>query len=83
MLQKRWLLRSSQPLKNHRCCSGVYQRNLARAFSRTVEERRFHFVIIDAPNLRVSDFQEMLAFGQQSGFEVYILQAPETDPQVL
>ncbi|CAL8468069.1 g7608 [Coccomyxa elongata] len=61
---------------------GVYKASLLKAFRRTVEEGRSTFVIVDAPNPRVEDFKPYWDAGQRAGYEVYVLQAPETDPKV-
>ncbi|EIE20725.1 hypothetical protein COCSUDRAFT_57289 [Coccomyxa subellipsoidea C-169] len=61
---------------------GVYKASLLKAFTRTAEEGRSPFVIVDAPNLRVDDFKPYWDAGQRAGYEVYVLQAPETDPKV-
>ena len=46
------------------CAPGTYKASLLRAFSRTVEEGRFPFVIVDAPNIRVDDFKDYWSVGQ-------------------
>ncbi|KAK9817310.1 hypothetical protein WJX72_012496 [[Myrmecia] bisecta] len=60
----------------------TYQRNLLKAYSRTIEEGRFAFVIVDAPNITVADFKEFWAAGQRAGYEVFVLQPLTTNPQV-
>lgn len=46
------------------CFAEVYKASLLKAFSKTVEEGRFAFVIVDADNTRVDDFKPFWAAGQ-------------------
>lgn len=59
-----------------------YLRSLLRAFQRAAEEARFPFLIVDAPAIRVADFKDFWAAAQAAGYEAYVAEPPETDPQV-
>ncbi|GMH38380.1 hypothetical protein BSKO_06264 [Bryopsis sp. KO-2023] len=61
---------------------GNYQLSLVKAFTRTIDEGRFNFVILDAPHPRFADFRDCMLVAQRAGYEVYVLQPLETDPQV-
>lgn len=60
----------------------TYQRSLLKAFQRAVEEARYKFIIVDAPALKVADFKDFWSAGQAAGYEVYVAEPAETDPQV-
>jgi YLP motif-containing protein 1 len=54
----------------------VYKASLVKAFRKTVEEARFAFVIVDAPNLRVEDFKPYWDAGQVRGEGALYVTAP-------
>ncbi|GFH14466.1 uncharacterized protein HaLaN_10527 [Haematococcus lacustris] len=58
----------------------AYHKSLVRAVSRTLEEGRFPFVIMDAPNMKLSECQEVLGAAQRWRYEALLLQPLETDP---
>jgi YLP motif-containing protein 1 len=60
----------------------VYRRSLLKAYQRTLEEGRFKFVILDAPNIAAADFKDFWVAGQAAGYEVFVAEMPESDPQV-
>lgn len=60
----------------------MYQRSLFKAYQRTLDEGRFRFVVLDAPNIRVADFKDFWAAGQAAGYEVFVVEMAEADPQV-
>ena len=62
--------------------TGVYKRSLLKAYQRTLDEARFKFVILDAPNIRAGDFRDFWMAGQAAGYEVFLVEMPESDPQV-
>eukprot|EP00124_Ichthyophonus_hoferi_P000205 Ihof_evm12s7 gene=Ihof_evmTU12s7 len=56
-----------------------YRSSLQKAFSRTIAEGQFHFVIIDDVNLRVVDFSDYRRLALFHGFSFYLV---ETDVSV-
>ncbi|KAK9821370.1 hypothetical protein WJX74_005382 [Apatococcus lobatus] len=60
---------------------GSYRRSLLKAYQKTMDEKRFNIVIVDAPNLLVEDFKPYWSAGQRAGYEVYILDPFEGDPE--
>ncbi|GAB4823040.1 hypothetical protein N2152v2_010086 [Parachlorella kessleri] len=61
---------------------GVYKRSLLKAYQRTLDEARFKFVIVDAPNIWAADFRDFWMAGQAAGYEIFVVEMPESDPQV-
>lgn len=59
-----------------------YEASLLKAFSKTVDEGRFRVVLADAPLLRASQLRDYWRAGQAAGYEVYVAQPLETDPEV-
>ncbi len=51
-----------------------YTQDLVKALRRTVEERRYSLVIVDAPNASSSRLSEMWEVGQKAGYEVFFAQ---------
>eukprot|EP00983_Pelagomonas_calceolata_P054706 1143820-Pelagomonas_calceolata.AAC.5 len=49
----------SQPNK-----AAAYQKSLVRALTRTLDEGRYTFVVMDAPNTRLDEFRDVLAAAQ-------------------
>lgn len=47
-----------------RARAAVYQRSLCKALGRTLEEGRFTFVLMDAPNIKLDEFRDVLAAAQ-------------------
>ena len=45
---------------------GAYSKSLLKAFSKTVEDGSYAFVIVDAPNMRVEDVKGYFSKGQVS-----------------
>ena len=43
---------------------GAYQRSLVKAAVRTLEEGRFPFAVVDAPNILVDDLKDLWAATQ-------------------
>lgn len=43
---------------------GAYKKSLAKAVKKTVEDRQYRVVLVDAPNVRVSDFKELWTAAQ-------------------
>ncbi|XP_066321421.1 uncharacterized protein [Miscanthus floridulus] len=58
----------------------TYRSSMLKAFSKTLDEGNFTFVIVDDRNLRVADFAQFWATAKKSGYEVYLLEAPYKDP---
>ncbi|KAH9323007.1 hypothetical protein KI387_017646, partial [Taxus chinensis] len=58
----------------------AYRASMLKAFKKTLEEGIFTFIIVDDRNLRVADFAQFWAVAKRSGYEVYLLEAPYTDP---
>lgn len=48
------------------CSAGSYRRSLLKAYQKTVDEKRFNIVIVDAPNLLIEDFKPYWSAGQVS-----------------
>jgi hypothetical protein len=44
--------------------TGAYKKSLAKAVKKTVEDRQYRVVVVDAPNVRVSDFKELWTAAQ-------------------
>jgi len=44
----------------------AYQKSLVKALGRTLDDGRFTFVVMDAPNIRLDDFRDVLAAAQVS-----------------
>ena len=44
--------------------AGSYRKSLLKAFQKTMDEKRFSVVIVDAPNLLVDDFKPYWSAGQ-------------------
>ncbi|GAQ80369.1 hypothetical protein KFL_000520420 [Klebsormidium nitens] len=59
----------------------AYAASMLKAFRKTLEEGRFHFVIVDYWNLVVSEFEPYWKAAKSSGFEVYVLQPAKLDPE--
>ncbi|XP_031404791.1 uncharacterized protein LOC116213839 isoform X3 [Punica granatum] len=59
----------------------AYRGSMLKAYSKTVEEGVFTFIIVDDRNLRVADFAQFWAIGKKSGYEVYVLEATYKDPE--
>ncbi|KXZ45919.1 hypothetical protein GPECTOR_49g503 [Gonium pectorale] len=60
----------------------TYFRDLVRSVSRSCEDRRHSFVVVDAPVLRAEQLRELTAAGQRANFECYVLRPLEADPGV-
>ncbi|CAH9078740.1 unnamed protein product [Cuscuta europaea] len=58
----------------------AYRSSMLKAFKKTLDDGAFSFVIVDDRNLRVADFAQFWATAKRSGYEVYLLEAPYTDP---
>ncbi|KAJ1278510.1 hypothetical protein BS78_04G085100 [Paspalum vaginatum] len=58
----------------------TYRSSMLKAFSKTLDEGNFTFVIVDDRNLRVADFAQFWATAKKSGYEVYLMEAPYKDP---
>jgi len=48
--------------------AAAYQKSLAKALGRTMDEGRYKFVVMDAPNIRLDEFRDVLAAAQVSLF---------------
>ena len=48
------------------CHAGSYRRSLLKAYQKTMDEKRFNIVIVDAPNLLIEDFKPYWSAGQVS-----------------
>ncbi|MEW5298170.1 MAG: hypothetical protein WDW36_001322 [Sanguina aurantia] len=59
-----------------------YRKSLLRAATKTLEEGRYSFVIVDAPNARLEEYKEFWALGQKHHFEVYVLRPLESSVEV-
>eukprot|EP00240_Pyramimonas_obovata_P000440 CAMPEP_0118928990 /NCGR_PEP_ID=MMETSP1169-20130426/6122_1 /TAXON_ID=36882 /ORGANISM="Pyramimonas obovata, Strain CCMP722" /LENGTH=570 /DNA_ID=CAMNT_0006871103 /DNA_START=38 /DNA_END=1746 /DNA_ORIENTATION=- len=62
----------------------AYKASLLKGLKRTAEEARFHFVIVDSCNIKVSDFAQQYSVLKAKGYECYILQPQlrDMDPKV-
>ncbi|XP_060170263.1 uncharacterized protein LOC132600856 [Lycium barbarum] len=58
----------------------AYRSSMLKAFTKTLGEGAFSFVIVDDRNLRVADFAQFWATAKRSGYEVYLLDATYKDP---
>jgi len=47
-------------------CAAAYQKSLIKALTRTMDEGRYTFAIMDAPNIRLDEFRDVLAAAQVS-----------------
>lgn len=61
--------------------TAAYQKSLVKALGRTLDDGRFPFVVMDAPNIRLDDFRDVLASAQVSwpptlGWMIYITLLP-------
>lgn len=39
-------------------------------------------MVVDAPNTAATDYRDFWVAGQAAGFEVFVVEMPEADPQV-
>ncbi|GLC38477.1 hypothetical protein PLESTB_001730100 [Pleodorina starrii] len=60
----------------------TYFRDLVRAVGRSCEDRRYSFVVVDAPVMRAEQLRELMAAGQRANWECFALLPLETDPAV-
>ncbi|BET01074.1 YLP motif containing 1 [Nesidiocoris tenuis] len=49
-----------------------YQNSLIKAFRKTVSDGYFPFIIVDSPHSKTSNYEDIVGFGKQKGFQVYI-----------
>eukprot|EP00884_Botryococcus_braunii_P006620 jgi/Botrbrau1/1595/Bobra.0185s0014.2 len=61
---------------------GPYLLSLSKAVKKTLEERRYKMVVMDAPNIQIEEFQDVWATAQRASYEVYVLQPLERDLEV-
>ena len=54
-----------------------YTDDLIKSFRRTVEDRNYAVVIVDAPNGSIRRLSEIWDAGQKGGYEVYIAEVYE------
>jgi hypothetical protein len=52
----------------------TYALDLLKLYRRTVADRKFNVVIVDAPNLAASQLAEFWEAGQKAGYEIYMAQ---------
>ncbi len=48
----------------------IYQASLLKSFKKTVDDGFFDFIIVDAINHKLAQFEGFLAYGKNKGFEV-------------
>lgn len=62
--------------------AGTYQAALRRSFLRTLDDGHHAVVVLDAPNLKAADYQDLLPAAQAAGYQPYLLACPDADPEV-
>lgn len=58
----------------------VYQSSLFKSFKKTIDDRFFPFIIVDAINDKVKNFENFWSYAKQRGFQVYIAEMDSSDP---
>jgi len=56
----------------------AYAADLLKVFRRTVAERKFALVIVDAPNLKAAALAGFWEAGQKAGYDIFVAQALES-----
>ncbi|XP_022243583.1 YLP motif-containing protein 1-like isoform X2 [Limulus polyphemus] len=60
----------------------AYSLSLLKSFKKTVDDRFFPVIIVDAVNSRVKQFENYWTYAKQKGFQVYVAEMECMDPSI-